>query len=169
MCFMVISYSLSDTPFGEALIASTPQGICQLAFQNEVDDTEQLIRTRFPGAKIHQESEPIHEWAVQTFDYPPEGFTPERCPPLHLSGTEFQMAIWKVLLHLRRNRTYSYSEIADLAGRPKAVRAVASAIGANPVAWLVPCHLIIRSDGNIGGYRWGVERKRRMLASIPDR
>lgn len=165
---MVISYSLSETLYGKALIASTTQGICQLAFLNEVDDAEQLIHTRFPGAKIQQESNPIHEWAVQTFDYPPEDFTPERCPPLHLSGTEFQMDIWRVLLHLSRYKTYSYSDIAERTGRPKAVRAVASAIGANPVAWLVPCHLIIRSDGGIGGYRWGVERKRRMLARMRD-
>lgn len=166
---MVISYSLSETLYGTALIASTTQGICQLAFLNEVDDAEQLIRTRFPGAKIQQEYDPIHEWAIQTFDYPPEDFTQERCPPLHLSGTEFQMNVWKVLLNLSRYKTYSYSDIAERAGRPKAVRAVASAIGANPVVWLVPCHLIIRSDGHIGGYRWGVERKKRMLAPIPDR
>lgn len=166
---MLISYSLLETPYGRSVIASSFKGICQLAFLNEADDAEQLIQARFSGAKILLASVPLHEWVVSTFDYPREVFTPDRCPPIHLLGTEFQVAVWKVLLHLNRNRTYSYSQIADLAGKPNAARAVASAIAANPVAWLIPCHLIVRSDGKIGGYRWGVERKRRMLASIPDR
>ncbi|TVQ66245.1 MAG: methylated-DNA--[protein]-cysteine S-methyltransferase [Balneolaceae bacterium] len=160
------SYSLAPTPYGEALFVSTEKGLCQLSFLSEYESPEEIIQNRFPGAVLRQEVTESHRLATELLHCSTEEFPGMKFPKLYLKGTEFQRSVWNLLLTLERDRLYTYSEIAGLLGRPRAVRAVASAVGANPIAWLIPCHLVVRLDGSIGGYRWGVEKKRAMTGSL---
>ncbi len=160
---LAIRHASVPTPFGPATIALTARGIGFVGF--EVADGD------VPGWDAYR-----HSWRDATFveDLPAAaavaarawGTGPRVQEPLRLwiHGSNFQIQVWQALLRDARDLTVSYSEIAAGAGRPAASRAVGGAVGANPVAWLIPCHHVLRASGALGGYRWGVERKRTMLA-----
>ena len=155
----IVRYSFYQTFFGPALIASTSKGICFLAFGEE-EKTIPELKKRYPGAVFKNRSDAFQLSAKALVN----GEEPSVKPlPLHIGGTDFQMVVWKSLLRIPSGELCTYRQIATTIGKPTAWRAVASAIGNNPVAYLIPCHRVIRSNGHLGGYRWGVGFKQKML------
>ena len=154
-----IEYSFHATPYGEALIASTPKGICYLAF-GEKEQMLKELKQRYAKAEMSEQLQPLHV-AAQAFV---SGKSDEKIP-LHISGTDFQLKVWDALLHIPRGNRSTYKTIAEGIGKPNAVRATGTAIGQNPVSYLIPCHRVVRSDGGLGGYHWGIEVKKQMLAN----
>ncbi len=158
-----IRFATVATPLGWALVAATGRGICMTALANDRDSLVAALRLRFPAAEIIADEAGLKDWANKIV-----GFitAPDRALdlPLDIQGTAFQAQVWRALQKIPLGKTASYTEIAAALGQPKAVRAVAQACAANKIALLVPCHRVIRSDGDLGGYRWGLERKRALLA-----
>jgi len=153
-----IRYAMLDTPLGRMLVAATSKGICRLSF----DEDESALRRRFPNATIlpaDASMASIISGVLQAVE------TPAAAPdlPLDVRGTAFQEAVWRELRKIPPGETRSYAQIAAAVGQPGAVRAVGTANGSNPVAVLVPCHRVVRSDGSLGGYAGGIDRKRRLL------
>lgn len=156
----VMRYSFYETIFGTALIASTTKGICFLAVGNEIVMLTEMEQ-RYPSVTFVKQSDEFQLSAKALIN----SETPSlKLLPLHIKGTDFQMVVWEALLHIPFGSSVSYREIAEQIGKPKSYRAVASAIGNNPVAYLIPCHRVVRSDGQFGGYRWGIDYKKRMIA-----
>jgi AraC family transcriptional regulator, regulatory protein of adaptative response / methylated-DNA-[protein]-cysteine methyltransferase len=154
----VIRWALVQTSLGEMLVAATDKGICRLSF----DEDENALIDRFPKAKILPADEKMAEYvkgAVMAVE------NPDRMPdlPLDVAGTAFQEAVWQELRRIPVGETRSYADIAAAVGKPKAVRAAGSANGANNVAVLIPCHRVVRTDGSLGGYAYGIERKAKLL------
>ena len=159
-----IRYGFSDTPFGTALIARTARGVCHLAFHDRGARRAAVsaLCERWERARPRRDDEAAHEIALGIFG---PGQAALRQPlRLTVRGTNFQLKVWQALLEVGAHGPVTYQEVAQAAGVPGAERAVGNAIGANPVAWLIPCHNVLRSDGSLGGYRWGTQRKRAMLA-----
>jgi AraC family transcriptional regulator of adaptative response/methylated-DNA-[protein]-cysteine methyltransferase len=153
-----IRWTTLDTSLGPMLIAATARGICRLTF----DEDERALQRRFPNARIIEDDGAIAPWAQAALDAverPSEAVE----LPIDVRGTAFQEAVWRELRKIPPGETRSYADIAASVGQPGAVRAVGTANGANPVAVLVPCHRVVRSDGTLGGYAGGLERKRRLL------
>jgi AraC family transcriptional regulator of adaptative response/methylated-DNA-[protein]-cysteine methyltransferase len=151
------------TPLGWALVAATGRGICMTALGDDRDGLGAALRQRFPSAELIAEDAGLKEWAdriVRFITAPDQNLD----LPLDIRGTAFQARVWRALQKIPLGKTASYSEIAAALGQPRAVRAVAQACAANKLALIVPCHRVIRSDGDLGGYRWGLERKRALLA-----
>jgi AraC family transcriptional regulator, regulatory protein of adaptative response / methylated-DNA-[protein]-cysteine methyltransferase len=155
-----IEYGLHKTPFGELLVAKTQRGICRAAFTEiEGRDAEiQQLHTQWPHAVISENTLNTSDMAelITTLS---SGEKPAGPLSLHVSGTNFQVAVWRALLNTGSGDTLTYTDIADTINKPQSVRAVANAVGANPVALLIPCHRVIRKSGALGGYRWGEQRK----------
>lgn len=143
---LAIQYAFEKSPFGMILIASTPKGIVHLAFSDTEENGLKDLRRRFPKAaltrvtKIKQKN------------------------TLHVAGTDFQLKVWQALLSIPSGTLVTYAELAKMIGKPRAVRAVASAVAANTVAVLVPCHRVIPARGGIGKYRWGSPRKAQLIS-----
>ncbi len=158
-----IRFTTVRTPLGWALVAATKRGICMTALGDAAEALEAELRRRFPAALIWPADAALSAWAEQIVHFVTR---PEAQPdlPLDIRGTAFQAMVWRALQKIPPGRTTTYAEIAAALQRPTAVRAVARAIASNNLAMLVPCHRVIRSDGDISGYRWGVERKRALLA-----
>lgn len=155
-----IRWTTFDSPLGSMLIAATSRGICRLTFDDSVDSLERL----FPKATIVRDSgglKELVEGALAAIERPLGAHD----LPIDVAGTAFQEAVWRELRKIPAGETRSYAQIAAAIGQPKAVRAVGSANGDNHVCVLIPCHRVIRSDGSIGGYGGGVDRKRKLLAS----
>jgi AraC family transcriptional regulator of adaptative response/methylated-DNA-[protein]-cysteine methyltransferase len=155
-----IRYVVKDSPLGPLLVAATSKGICRLTF----DEDESVLKRRFPNATVLPDDGTISAWAegaLTAIEHPAQ--TPEL--PIDVRGTAFQEAVWKELRRIPLGETRSYADIAAAVGQPNAVRAVGTANGSNPVAVLVPCHRVIRSDGTLGGYAGGLDRKRTLLAA----
>lgn len=153
-----IRYVVTDSPLGRLLVAATSKGICRLTF----DEDESALVRRFPNASIVPDDGTISAWvegALEAIDHPHSA--PEL--PIDVRGTAFQEAVWRELRRIPVGETRSYADIARAVGQPDAVRAVGTANGSNPVAVLVPCHRVIRSDGSLGGYAGGLDRKRKLL------
>src|SRR6516165_11349668 len=151
------------TPLGWALVAATERGICMTALGDDRDSLGAALRQRFPAAAVVAEDAGLKEWAdriVRFITAPDQNLE----LPLDIRGTAFQARVWRALQKIPLGKTVSYSEIAEALGQPTAVRAVAQACAANKLALIVPCHRVIRSDGDLGGYRWGLERKQALLA-----
>jgi AraC family transcriptional regulator of adaptative response/methylated-DNA-[protein]-cysteine methyltransferase len=154
-----IYWALAETNLGQMLLAHTERGICRLSF----DEGEAELAVRFPNAALV-------EGGVYTRALVGSAIAAIRDPqnmpdlPLDLRGTAFQQAVWLALRDIPAGETRTYADIAAQIGQPNAVRATGSANGANPVSVLVPCHRVIRADGGLGGYAWGLERKRALLA-----
>lgn len=153
---LAISYQVIETPFGPALVAETSVGICKVAFLEEEDQPEAILQDEFPNALLHRASGNNIEAVRHYFQNwaPPNGKI-----ELDLKGTPFQIQVWQALLSIPPAQLVSYQDIANLIKKPGAVRAVGTAIGQNPVAYLIPCHRVIRQTGQMGGYRWGAGRK----------
>jgi AraC family transcriptional regulator of adaptative response/methylated-DNA-[protein]-cysteine methyltransferase len=158
---LTLRYGWHDSPFGACLVALSERGICHLSFHDEDGDLGLAdLAQRWPGARLAPDEAATAPVAAHAFGAEP----PARAPlPLHLKGTNFQLQVWQALLRIPPGRTASYGELAVAIGRPGAARAVGGAVGANPVAFLIPCHRVLSAAG-LGGYRWGVERKRVILA-----
>jgi len=153
-----IRWTSFDSPLGRMLIAATSKGICRLTF----DDSEASLRRLFPNAMIVEDGggmRALVEGALEAIESP--AVAPEL--PIDVAGTAFQEAVWRELRKIPLGETRSYAEIAVAIGQPKAVRAVGTANGDNHVAVLIPCHRVIRSDGSLGGYAGGLDRKRKLL------
>lgn len=161
---LTIQYSFADTPFGRILIASTPEGLCAINFVNQ-DDADALARlqARFPAACYQSSSSTLHAEALKAFHKQPSSGAGASKIALHLMGTPFQLSVWNSLLHVPFGQRVTYGDIARNIGNPKAVRAVGTAIGRNPIAVLIPCHRIIQSSGALGGYMWGTTTKAALL------
>jgi AraC family transcriptional regulator of adaptative response/methylated-DNA-[protein]-cysteine methyltransferase len=155
---LTIEYGEHDTPFGKVFIATTPRGICNLAFleHNEIDENLAGLYKKWPHAEMHENH-------VRTLVVVETMFgnvmKPDRPLSLYVSGTNFQTSVWKALLKIPPGTLASYSQVAAAIGRPGAARAVGHAVGANPVALLITCHRVIQQSGKIGGYHWGETRK----------
>jgi AraC family transcriptional regulator of adaptative response/methylated-DNA-[protein]-cysteine methyltransferase len=154
----MIRYAVVDTVLGRMLLAATERGICRLSF----DEDETELRRRFPNATIEQGGGAMAELvagAIAACERP--ATMPDL--PLDVAGTAFQQAVWQELRRIPPGETRSYAQIAAAVGKPGAVRATGSANGANNVAVLIPCHRVIRTDGTLGGYAYGLERKAELL------
>lgn len=154
---MTIRYAIIDTPFGNALVAETEKGICKMVFlEARTDWVEETLQRDFPEATLSAGIGPNSVLVQQYFD---NWEVPDQRIVLDLRGTPFQLQVWKALLSIPASQLLAYNDIAAHIGRPKAVRAIGTAIGQNPVAYLIPCHRVIRQSGELGGYRWNTERK----------
>lgn len=157
---LVIRFAVHETPFGPAFVAMTPRGICHFAFVDGGDIDGQLaaLRAQWPLADLLEDGRAAQAVVCAMFGEP--GHREHGVPiSLHVSGTNFQVSVWKALLNIAPATLASYAQVADAVGRPKAARAVGQAVGANPVALLIPCHRVIRESGELGGYHWGGTRK----------
>lgn len=153
----------AGTPFGRALFAESPRGLCHLAFLDPWDEAEALadLQSRWPAANLRDDMKTAGSWGQRIFRTRRSKATkPLR---LHLHGTGFQITVWRALLDIPRGSTTTYGQIAESIGHPGAHRATGTAVGRNPVAWLIPCHRVIRRSGALGNYRWGPDRKLAML------
>lgn len=151
-----VTWGTASTPFGIALIGSTERGVCHLSFVDVADPDAAVMAEEWPEARLERDDAAARAIADAIF-------AGDR-PPLHVRGTNFQLQVWQALVRIPQGHVAAYSDLADGLGRPRAVRAVAGAVARNRVAWLIPCHRVIRKVGEAGGYRWGTDRKRAMLA-----
>lgn len=157
-----IGYGQHDSPFGPLFLAATVRGICRAGFLDYVSLDKQLaaLRQQWPLAEICEDTQSTAVYAASLFT---PGTSRTRPLSLQVTGTNFQVAVWRALLDIPEGCLVSYGDLARRIGRPGAERAVGNAVGANPVAFLIPCHRVIRESGALGGYRWGEDRKRVML------
>jgi AraC family transcriptional regulator of adaptative response/methylated-DNA-[protein]-cysteine methyltransferase len=155
-----INYSFAETPFGNIIVASTTKGICHLAFAENEKDALQQLRLQFPNAQFRQVVDTIQQNALFIFTQDWKDLSKIK---LHLKGTQFQIKVWEALLKIPMGDVSTYSGIATSINNPNASRAVGAAIGDNPVAFLIPCHRVIRSTGDFGQYHWGSIRKTAMI------
>ncbi|MGY0038824.1 bifunctional helix-turn-helix domain-containing protein/methylated-DNA--[protein]-cysteine S-methyltransferase [Pedobacter sp. NJ-S-72] len=153
---LVINYSFAETPFGNILVASTPKGICHIAFADDDAIELEQLKTKFPNATYKQIADVTQQNALYIFTHDWDKISEIK---LHLKGTDFQLKVWETLLKIPSGQLTTYGTVAKNIGMPTASRAVGTAIGANPVAFLIPCHRIIQSTGALGGYHWGSARK----------
>ncbi|HWQ12513.1 MAG TPA: bifunctional DNA-binding transcriptional regulator/O6-methylguanine-DNA methyltransferase Ada [Roseiflexaceae bacterium] len=159
----VIRAAVAPCYLGWALVAATGRGVCAIEFGDEPEALRERLRARFPGAELREGDPEFAAWFAQVLAFieAPRGALDV---PLDIQGTVFQRRVWEALRALPPGATASYGQIAGRIGQPAATRAVAQACAANPLAVAIPCHRVLRGDGELGGYRWGVERKRALLA-----
>ena len=157
---LLIQYSFSESPFGLLIIASTHKGICHLAFCNDEAEGFSALQNKFPKARFEKAQNTPQQSAIRFFSGDWRNLQQVK---LHLKGTEFQLKVWEALLKIPLGAISTYGKVAAAIDSPKASRAVGTAIGDNPVAFLIPCHRVIQSTGAIGGYMWGPTRKRAIL------
>ncbi len=163
-----VRYGLHETPFGVCLIAATERGICNLHFLENADQTvaTQYLQTEWPKADIVRDqtgTEEICERLSQCWHACTSPDSPGSPLVLHVKGTNFQIQVWRALLQIPVGGLTTYQGLATSIGKPTAARAIGNAVGRNPVAYLIPCHRVIRGTGEIGGYRWGLARKAMLL------
>jgi AraC family transcriptional regulator of adaptative response/methylated-DNA-[protein]-cysteine methyltransferase len=154
-----IRFTVAASPFGELLVASTDRGICRVSLG---EHGERDLRREFPAAIIERDDGALARVAAAVLRHL-EGRAPHEELPLDVRATAFQRRVWRELLAIPRGRVRSYADVARALGSPRATRAVARACASNPIALVIPCHRVVRADGGLGGYRWGIERKRRLL------
>jgi AraC family transcriptional regulator, regulatory protein of adaptative response / methylated-DNA-[protein]-cysteine methyltransferase len=153
---LAINYCFAESPFGNLIIASTTKGICHMFFEEDEKQALQNLKQRFPNAQYHQTADKFQQDALSFFQYDWKQLDQIK---LHLKGTEFQLKVWGALLSIPTGQLISYGGLAKQIDKPTASRAVGTAIGSNPVAFLIPCHRVIQTSGNMGGYMWGNTRK----------
>ena len=161
---LTIRYGFHPTVFGECLIAVTARGICHLAFVHPVSRRDAMARLEhdWPVAELVPDQRATRGAAAQAF--PPPGSSARPSIALQVKGTNFQLKVWSALLKVPDGSVTTYGDLAAAIGAPNAARAVGTAVGHNPISYLIPCHRVIRSTGELGGYAWGPDRKRVMLA-----
>jgi AraC family transcriptional regulator of adaptative response/methylated-DNA-[protein]-cysteine methyltransferase len=157
-----IGFTSLCTPIGMILAASTARGVCLVRIGPDETELEKELAIEFPNAVLERDDDGLIE-VVRVLARAVRGEAETALLPLDLEGTAFQMRVWEALRDVPSGATQTYSQVADRIGSPRAVRAVGSACAANPVALLVPCHRIVRRDGSLGGYRWGLEVKEALL------
>lgn len=159
---LTVFWGWFDSPFGAALVMGTDKGICGLGFADEIGAEAAMadLRGRWPKATFVEDPACLRPWVDAAF-----GLTADaEKAPLYLIGAPFQIKVWEALLRVPTGHVTTYSEIAASIGSPRAVRAVGTAVGRNPVSWLIPCHRALRKSGALGGYHWGLPVKRALLA-----
>jgi AraC family transcriptional regulator of adaptative response/methylated-DNA-[protein]-cysteine methyltransferase len=164
---LVIRYCVADSPLGKMLVATTDFGVCAILFGRDAKELEADLRVRFSKAQLTS-ARGNTGWLAEAIAFVLSQLTETPAAakfPLDVRATAFQQRVWKALQAIPRGQTRSYAELARELGKPTAARAVAAACGANPVAIAVPCHRVVGADGSLTGYRWGVERKRKLLAA----
>jgi AraC family transcriptional regulator of adaptative response/methylated-DNA-[protein]-cysteine methyltransferase len=155
-----ISYTFQKTDFGKIIVGSTDKGICYIAFTEDEEEAVKDLSKRFEAAIIERKQNSQHQQAVLFFNKDQNNLPEIK---VHLKGTTFQVEVWKALLLLPFGSKSSYNKIAEQIGKPKASRAVGTAIGKNPIAFIIPCHRVVQTNGQLGGYMWGIERKAAIL------
>lgn len=160
---MKISYTTADCRLGRLLVAATARGICSVALADSDEQLQQGLTTEFPQAEINRDNTTLSQWVLALLAHLDGQPLPADLPQ-DVQATAFQQQVWEELRRIPYGQTASYAEIARRIGRPSAVRAVARACATNPVALLTPCHRVVRENGDLSGYRWGIERKRELLA-----
>jgi AraC family transcriptional regulator, regulatory protein of adaptative response / methylated-DNA-[protein]-cysteine methyltransferase len=158
-----VSFALRDCSLGLALIGASADGLCALMLGDDRETLLRAARARFPDAEAGEggaDFESLATRALELIEQPGQGWD----LPLDIEGTPFQRRVWKALCEIPRGSTTSYAQIAERIGQPRAARAVAGACAANRIAVAIPCHRVVRGDGDLAGYRWGVARKRELLA-----
>jgi AraC family transcriptional regulator of adaptative response/methylated-DNA-[protein]-cysteine methyltransferase len=151
-----IHYSFAESPFGNLIVASTPKGVCYMAFEDDESKALDNLIQNFPNATFLRKLDVMQQNALFIFK---NDWTQLPAIKLHLKGTDFQLKVWETLLKIPMGKLSTYGSIAEKIGKVNASRAVGTAIGSNPVAFLIPCHRVIQSSGNMGGYMWGTTRK----------
>jgi AraC family transcriptional regulator, regulatory protein of adaptative response / methylated-DNA-[protein]-cysteine methyltransferase len=161
---MSICWGRFHSPFGPALVMGTDRGICGLALSSETGEAAAMadLTGRWPLATFREDPDRLRPWVETAFGAQASA-TGEKAP-VYLIGAPFQIKVWEALLRIPSGQVTTYSEIAEVIGSPRAVRAVGTAVGRNPVSWLIPCHRALRKSGGLGGYHWGLPVKRAMLA-----
>ena len=157
-----ITFAIAPTPLGRMLVAATERGLCAVRFGENATELERDLRSEFHAATLHRDDGAMRGY-IGPLMANLNGDKTTIDLPLDVRATAFQQKVWETLQHIPRGETRSYTEIACEIGDPKAVRAVARACATNPVALAVPCHRVVRSDGDLAGYRWGIERKKKLL------
>ncbi|QOY54897.1 methylated-DNA--[protein]-cysteine S-methyltransferase [Candidatus Sulfurimonas marisnigri] len=152
-----IFYGYGHTPFGDALLAFSTKGMCFLAFGDDEEKLHSELKGTWKNAKVTKDDEKVKEYLKNIL-------INEKKVDIFVKGTNFQVNVWKALLNIEYGCVATYQDIADCICKPKAVRAVANAIGSNNIAYFIPCHRVIAKSGAISGYRWGVDRKKILLA-----
>ncbi|HMW38596.1 MAG: methylated-DNA--[protein]-cysteine S-methyltransferase [Saprospiraceae bacterium] len=155
-----INYGFVQSPFGKILVASTDKGICHMTFADDEDAELNLLKSNFPSAEFHNLHDTHQRNARQIFN---QDWQQLQAIRLHLKATPFQLKVWDALLKIPAGALATYGQIAANIQQPTASRAVGTAIGLNPVAFLIPCHRVIRAEGILGGYHWGLDRKAAIL------
>ena len=155
---LVIDFGWFDGPFGDMLVAATDRGICGIAFAEEFGREWSLedLQSRWPAAEFREDSDRLQPVVRDVLG--------GNAAKLHLIGAPFQLKVWEALLQIPSGHVSTYSQIAASVGNPRAVRAVGTAVGRNPISWLIPCHRALRKSGELGGYHWGLPVKRALLA-----
>lgn len=157
---LYINYCFAESPFGTILVASTPKGICSLSFADDEAAAYRALCAMFPKSSLQQSSDSFHHDVLSVFTGDWQNLQQIR---LHLKATAFQLKVWEALLKIPMGRLSNYGAIAQTIQQPTASRAVGTAIGSNPVAFLIPCHRVIQANGMFGGYMWGETRKTAMI------
>jgi AraC family transcriptional regulator of adaptative response/methylated-DNA-[protein]-cysteine methyltransferase len=160
---MKINYTITDSPLGKLLVAGTARGICAITLGDSEDELASALRKEYPKADVRPDDSGLAEAVERLLNYL-GGDERALDLPLDLRATAFQLRVWEELRRIPFGDTRSYREVAEGLGQPKAVRAVARACATNPVALVTPCHRVVREDGSLSGYRWGTERKAKLLA-----
>ena len=153
---LFINYSFAESPFGNLIVASTAKGICYMAFNDDEGQALNDLKTKFPNASFTRRLDLIQQNALFIFQH---DWSKLPAIKLHLKGTDFQLKVWETLLKIPMGQLSTYGSVAEKIENPGASRAVGTAIGSNPVAFLIPCHRVIQSTGIFGGYMWGNTRK----------
>lgn len=156
-----IATDFRDTPFGKVLLGTTEKGICYMAFVEDPKIALAKLKTKFAQAEFEEKETPFSTEALRIFD---NDWTFDSHIKLHIKGTPFQLKVWEALLRIPQGELCTYGQLGKVIHKPQASRAIGTAIGSNPVAYLIPCHRVIRASGIIGGYRWGSDRKENMIA-----
>ncbi|MCK0159023.1 bifunctional helix-turn-helix domain-containing protein/methylated-DNA--[protein]-cysteine S-methyltransferase [Allomuricauda sp. F6463D] len=152
-----INYSYSSSHFGKLIIASTNKGICYLSFfDEEKEDAFQVLKSEYPNAQLQESRDKFQKNALKIFEIKNKGIDEIK---IHLKGTAFQLKVWEALLKIPPASLVSYNSIAKLISKPSSSRAVGNALGKNPIAYIIPCHRVIKSTGELGGYKWKETKK----------
>lgn len=155
-------YVTASTPLGWMLMAATDRGVCALVLGDDVESIEAELRADFPGAKLAQFDDTLQRWTSVVVEYL-NGGAPLPDLPLDVHASDFRLRVWNALKAIPAGERRTYSEVAAAIGAPGSARAVAGACASNRIALLIPCHRVVRSDGGLSGFRWGIERKARLL------
>jgi AraC family transcriptional regulator of adaptative response/methylated-DNA-[protein]-cysteine methyltransferase len=156
---VTMRYGTASTPFGTAFLAETPRGLCRLVFVDNDDGATELQALRVLWPRAEYVCDDARAAGLVSTIWNPSGGRRTATFPLAVTGTNFQVQVWRALLELEPGETVTYGSLARKLGKPDAARAVGTAVGANPVAWVIPCHRVLRAGGLLGGYRWGTARK----------
>ena len=157
-----IAYTITSSALGRLLVAATDRGVCAISLGKSDSELESALKDEYPAATISPDRGQLAKWTRQVLDHL-DGRTPRLDLPLDVRATAFQWQVWTALVQIPRGETRSYAQIAARIGHPRAARAVARACATNPVALAIPCHRVVPAAGGVGGYRWGAQRKKKLL------